>query len=89
MRVFVARPDAPSISIQLKLFRHRHFVDPTYFSVNQKGVAVRGINVGDVRPLEAPLPSRSEQREIVFATAPSPLMAVAVREALLILQERA
>jgi type I restriction enzyme, S subunit len=36
-----------------------------YFSVNQKGVAVRGINVGDVRPLEVPLPPRSEQQEIV------------------------
>lgn len=36
-----------------------------YFDANQKGVAVRGINVGDVRPLELPLPPRSEQDEIV------------------------
>jgi len=36
-----------------------------YFEVNQKGVAVRGINVGDVRPLEIPVPSKAEQREIV------------------------
>ncbi|NOC84540.1 restriction endonuclease subunit S [Ruegeria sp. HKCCD6428] len=36
-----------------------------YFRENQKGVAVRGINVGDVRPMEVPLPSRAEQDEIV------------------------
>ncbi len=36
-----------------------------YFSANQKGVAVRGINVGDVRPIEVPLPPVGEQREIV------------------------
>jgi type I restriction enzyme S subunit len=36
-----------------------------YFSVNQKGVAVRGINVGDVRPIEMPFPPREEQCEIV------------------------
>lgn len=30
-----------------------------------KGVAVRGINVGDVRLLEVPLPSEKEQCEIV------------------------
>ena len=30
-----------------------------------KGVAVRGINIGDVRALQLPLPSRSEQDEIV------------------------
>jgi type I restriction enzyme S subunit len=30
-----------------------------------KGVAVRGINIGDVRALQIPLPSRSEQDEIV------------------------
>jgi type I restriction enzyme S subunit len=36
-----------------------------YFQANQKGVAVRGINVGDVRLLEVPLPSRQEQQEIV------------------------
>lgn len=30
-----------------------------------KGVAVRGINIGDVRALQIPLPSRSEQEEIV------------------------
>jgi type I restriction enzyme, S subunit len=30
-----------------------------------KGVAVRGINIGDVRALQVPLPSREEQREIV------------------------
>ncbi len=36
-----------------------------YFQENQKGVAVRGINVGDVRPMEVPLPSRLEQDEIV------------------------
>ena len=29
-----------------------------------KGVAVRGINIGDVRALQVPLPSRYEQREI-------------------------
>ncbi|WP_413219982.1 restriction endonuclease subunit S [Tritonibacter mobilis] len=37
----------------------------TYFRENLKGVAVRGINVGDVRPMEVPLPSRTEQDEIV------------------------
>ncbi|MFC0812795.1 restriction endonuclease subunit S [Paracoccus panacisoli] len=36
-----------------------------YFLANQKGVAVRGINVGDVRPMEVPLPSRAEQDELV------------------------
>lgn len=36
-----------------------------YFAVNQKGVAVRGINVGDVRPIEMPLPPRGEQQELV------------------------
>ncbi len=36
-----------------------------YFRDNQKGVAVRGINVGDVRPMEVPLPGRAEQEEIV------------------------
>jgi type I restriction enzyme S subunit len=36
-----------------------------YFVRNQKGVAVRGINVGDVRLLEVPVPAREEQREIV------------------------
>lgn len=30
-----------------------------------KGVAVRGINIGDVRALQVPLPSRNEQDEIV------------------------
>lgn len=30
-----------------------------------KGVAVRGINIGDVRALQLPLPSREEQNEIV------------------------
>jgi type I restriction enzyme S subunit len=30
-----------------------------------KGVAVRGINIGDVRALQVPLPSRPEQDEIV------------------------
>lgn len=30
-----------------------------------KGVAVRGINIGDVRALQLPLPSREEQDEIV------------------------
>jgi type I restriction enzyme S subunit len=30
-----------------------------------KGVAVRGINIGDVRALQVALPSRAEQREIV------------------------
>jgi type I restriction enzyme, S subunit len=34
-------------------------------SFAQKGVAVRGINVGDVRLMEIPLPPRAEQREIV------------------------
>jgi len=36
-----------------------------YFRANQKGVAVRGINVGDVRPMEVPVCSREEQDEIV------------------------
>lgn len=36
-----------------------------YFRENQKGVAVRGINVGDVRPMEIPVPSRGEQDEVV------------------------
>ncbi len=36
----------------------------TYFQVNQKGVAVRGINVGDVRPMEIALPPEDEQVEI-------------------------
>ncbi len=30
-----------------------------------KGVAVRGLNIGDVRPLQIPLPPLAEQREIV------------------------
>lgn len=36
-----------------------------YFRANQKGVAVRGINVGDVRPMEIPVCSLEEQEEIV------------------------
>jgi type I restriction enzyme S subunit len=36
-----------------------------YFRANQKGVAVRGINVGDVRPMELPVCSFEEQEEIV------------------------
>jgi type I restriction enzyme S subunit len=36
-----------------------------YFRANQKGVAVRGINVGDVRPMELPVCSPEEQEEIV------------------------
>lgn len=36
-----------------------------YFAKNQKGVAVRGINVGDVRPMEIPIPSEAEQARIV------------------------
>jgi type I restriction enzyme S subunit len=31
----------------------------------EKGVAVRGINIGDVRALQVPLPSKSEQQEII------------------------
>ncbi len=30
-----------------------------------KGVAIRGINIGDVRALQVPLPSRDEQNEVV------------------------
>ena len=37
-----------------------------YFKANQKGVAVRGINVGDVRPMELPICCIEEQEEIVF-----------------------
>ena len=36
-----------------------------YFQENKKGVAVQGINVGDVRPMEVPLPSQVEQEEVV------------------------
>jgi type I restriction enzyme S subunit len=36
-----------------------------YFTLNQKGVAVRGINVGDVRPMEIPCAPLAEQKEIV------------------------
>lgn len=36
-----------------------------YFAKNQKGVAVRGINVGDVRPMEIPIPPEAEQVRIV------------------------
>lgn len=36
-----------------------------YFVANQKGVAVRGINVGDVRPMELPVCSPEEQEEVV------------------------
>lgn len=36
-----------------------------YFARNQKGVAVRGINVGDVRPMEIPIASKAEQDHIV------------------------
>lgn len=36
----------------------------TYLQRNMKGVAVRGINVGDVRPMEVPLPRLDEQQEI-------------------------
>lgn len=36
-----------------------------YFVKNQKGVAVRGINVGDVRPMEIPIPPEAEQVRIV------------------------
>jgi type I restriction enzyme, S subunit len=34
-----------------------------------KGVAVRGINIGDVRALQVPLPPRDEQDEIVWRIA--------------------
>ncbi|MGI9499622.1 MAG: restriction endonuclease subunit S [Geminicoccaceae bacterium] len=37
----------------------------TYFAVNMKGMAVRGINVGDVRPMEVPITNRPEQDEVV------------------------
>jgi type I restriction enzyme S subunit len=36
----------------------------TYLQRNMKGVAVRGINVGDMRPMEVPLPRIDEQQEI-------------------------
>lgn len=36
-----------------------------YFEANKKGVAVQGINVGDVRPMEVPVPPLEEQHEIV------------------------
>lgn len=36
-----------------------------YFEANKKGVAVQGINVGDVRPMEVPLAPLKEQHEIV------------------------
>ncbi len=36
-----------------------------YFEANKKGVAVQGINVGDVRPMEIPVAPLEEQHEIV------------------------
>jgi type I restriction enzyme S subunit len=36
-----------------------------YFEMVSKGVAVRGVNVGDIRPMEVPFPPPDEQIEIV------------------------
>jgi type I restriction enzyme S subunit len=62
-----------SVRIDVLPLINKHFVywylhSPAaqeYFRRNQKGVAVRGINVGDVRPMEIPLPPLTEQEEIV------------------------
>ncbi len=53
-----------SVESRYVLWFLRSSVAQTRMQRAVKGVAVRGINIGDVRALQVPLPSRDEQREI-------------------------
>ena len=63
--------DTARLSIQSAMNVHfvewylRSRVAQTCMQLAMKGVAVRGINIGDVRALQIPVPSRDEQDEIV------------------------
>lgn len=63
--------DSARLSIQASVERDyvlwflRSELAQTRMKRSEKGVAVRGINIGDVRALQVPLPSRREQKEIV------------------------
>ncbi len=55
----------PSVSSEFVLFMLRSPDTLLRMQSAVKGVAVRGINIGDVRPLQIPLPPLPEQHEIV------------------------
>lgn len=63
--------DSARLSLQLELNRDyvlwylRSKLAQEKMKRCEKGVAVRGINIGDVRALQVPIPSRKEQDEIV------------------------
>ncbi|UVT18556.1 MAG: restriction endonuclease subunit S [Nitrospira sp.] len=55
----------PSINRDYVLWYLRSGLAQSRMKGSTKGVAVRGINIGDVRAIQVPLPSRDEQDEIV------------------------
>ncbi|MBI3802005.1 MAG: restriction endonuclease subunit S, partial [Deltaproteobacteria bacterium] len=55
----------PSVNSDFVLWYLRSDLAQARMKGATKGVAVRGINIGDVRALQVPLPSRQEQHEIV------------------------
>ncbi len=55
----------PAVNRDLVLWYLRSELAQTRMKGATKGVAVRGVNIGDVRALQVPLPSRDEQDEIV------------------------
>jgi len=55
----------PIVNRDYVLWYLRSFMAQDRMKGSTKGVAVRGINIGDVRALQLPLPSREEQDEIV------------------------
>jgi type I restriction enzyme, S subunit len=55
----------PSVNRDYVLWYLRSELAQSRMKRSIKGVAVRGINIGDVRALQVPLPSRAEQDEIV------------------------
>jgi type I restriction enzyme S subunit len=55
----------PAVNRDWVLWYLRSELAQTRMKGATKGVAVRGVNIGDVRALQVPLPSRDEQDEIV------------------------
>lgn len=55
----------PSVNAGYVYWYLQSLVAQQYFGLNKKGVAVQGINVGDVRPMEVPVAPFEEQKEIV------------------------
>lgn len=55
----------PEVSTAYVLWYLRSSMAQNRMQLATKGVAVRGINIGDVRALQVPLPSVEEQQEIV------------------------